>query len=112
MPPKNGDGNTLAAENENKQAGTRADGDGNNRGCMYTGNEMHAVRARGETQAGGLHMGVGAWACALPWGPPIRSLYVLEYWQWWSMHQALYVYQIASQPHMGRHWQFAYDLAH
>jgi len=37
MPPENGDGNTLAAENENKQAGTRADGDGNNRDCMYTG---------------------------------------------------------------------------
>jgi hypothetical protein len=61
MPPENGDGNTLAAENENKQAGTRADGDGNNRGCMYMGNEMRAAWARGETQVGGLCTGVGAW---------------------------------------------------
>jgi hypothetical protein len=103
MPPENGDGNTLAAENENKQAGTRADGDGNNRGCMYTGNEMRAARARGETQAGGLRAGAGAWARALPWGPPVRLLYALEYWQRRSAHRALRVYQIAPQPHMGCH---------
>jgi hypothetical protein len=111
MPPENGDGNTLAAKNENKQAGTRADGDGNNRGCMYMGNEMHVARARGEMQAGGLRMGAGAWAHALPWGPPIWLLYMLKYWQWQSAHQALRVYWIAPQPHTGHHWWFAYDSA-
>jgi hypothetical protein len=41
----------------------------------------------------------------------IWLLYVLEYWQWQSMHWALRIYQIAPQPHTGHYWWFTYDSA-
>jgi len=55
----------LAPENGNTQAET--EGDGNNRDCVYMGNEMHGTAwGRGVMQGGGA-VWAGAWAGEVAW---------------------------------------------
>ena len=66
---------------------------------MHMGNETHgAVWARGATQGVWVRealAGEAALAGALPQGPPVQLLYVLEHWRWLIVHQALPVCQTA-----------------
>jgi hypothetical protein len=104
-PPESG--NTLAEMEE---------GDDNDTDCMCRGMRRvgEATRAGGETQAGGAAW-VGdacvgdAWAGALPWGPPVPVLRVLEHWRRLSVRRALRVCQIALRLRMGRYRPLAYD---